>query len=109
MEAPLSTMETRVGFNASGRHPYTYSALAAELLASRAGASALMRYYANVKRDSTWQVAFHKTFGMTIDQFYGLFEEHRSAGFPKLDIPNTPYSRTCPASGSAVVSALGNR
>ena len=34
-----------------------------------------------------WRVAFERAFGMTVDEFYDLFEEHRAAGFPD---PNTP-------------------
>ena len=50
MQAPLSTMETRVGFEAAGRFPYSYSALAAELLASHTGVSSLFQYYVNHRR-----------------------------------------------------------
>ena len=89
MEQPLSTMETRVGFEASGRFPYSYSALAAELLASHTGVSSLFQYYVNHKRGTPWQETFTDTFGMTVDEFYDLFEEHRAAGFPKLDIPKS--------------------
>ena len=87
MEAPLSTMETRVGFEAAGRHPYTYSQLAAELLAFHAGAGSLWQYYANHKRGTPWQDTFKSTYGMTIEEFYALFEEHRAAGFPEVEIP----------------------
>ena len=87
MDVPLGTMETYAGFVEAGQYEYEYSALAGELLASHAGASALMRYYANLERGTTWQVVFHETFGMTVDEFYELFEEHRAAGFPELDVP----------------------
>ena len=90
MQAPLSTMETRFGFEAAGRHPYTYSALAAELLASRTGVGSLFQYYVNHSRETPWQETFKNTFGMTIEEFYALFEAHRAAGFPAVDIPNPP-------------------
>jgi hypothetical protein len=87
MQPPLSTMATRVGFEAAGRHPYTYSALAAELLASHTGVSSLFQYYVNHRRGTPWQETFKNTFGMTIDEFYDLFEGHRAAGFPEVNIP----------------------
>ncbi len=87
MDPPLSDMETLNGFRATGGTPYQYSALAAELLASHAGAGALLQYYANHERGTPWQETFKNTFGMTVDEFYQLFEEHRAAGFPKLEIP----------------------
>ena len=87
MQAPLSTMETRVGFEAAGSHPYSYSHLAAELLASHTGVSSLFQYYVNHRRGTPWQETFKNTFGMTIEEFYELFEKHSAAGFPKLDIP----------------------
>jgi hypothetical protein len=36
---------------------------------------------------ATWQEAFNTAFGMTIAEFYVLFEEHRAAGFPEVNIP----------------------
>ena len=87
MESPLSTMETRVGFLAVGKHPYTYAALAAELLASHAGASAFLEYYAKHKKGTPWQETFKNTFDITIEEFYEMFEEHSAAGFPEIQIP----------------------
>ena len=85
--APLRTMETRVGFKAAGSNPYRYSALAAELLASHNGVHSLMHYFISLKHGTTWQKEFQNTFGMSVDEFYGLFEEHRAAGYPELSIP----------------------
>ena len=82
---PLSEMETATGFRGV-RSPYKYAAMAGELLASLAGESSLIRYYANLKIGTTWQKEFQRTFGMTVDKFYDLFEEHRAAGFPELDV-----------------------
>ena len=83
---PLEEIETLTGFQSkynSGDH----SVLAVELLASRSGQSSLFQYYASLKPGTTWQDAFNSAFGMTVDQFYDLFEKHRAAGFPKQDIP----------------------
>ena len=68
----------------SGR--YKYFLLAAELLAKNSDDSALLEYPALQNSKTTWQEAFEKAFGMTVTQFYDLFEEHRAAGFPELDV-----------------------
>ena len=83
---PLSEMETLTGFVAV-RSPYRYAAMAAELLASLAGESSLIKYYTNLTIGTTWQKEFQRTFGMTVDEFYELFEEHRAAGFPEVELP----------------------
>ena len=74
--------------------------LATELLAFRVGVRGLVDYYmllepAMVPRDRPeeqfphpgWRTAFGEAFGLTIDEFYQLFERHRAAGFPELEIP----------------------
>ena len=87
---PLSEMETRTGFSGIQGDAYDYSAMAGELLASLAGESSLIKYYANLKIGTTWQKEFQKSFGMTVDKFYEVFEEHRAAGFPELTLTPTP-------------------
>ena len=82
---PLIEMEKREGYvGISGR--YKYFLLAAELLAKNSDDSALLEYHALQKRNTTWQKAFEKSFGMNVGKFYDLFEEHRAAGFPELDV-----------------------
>ena len=83
---PLSEMETWTGFSGIQGDAYDYSAMAGELLASLAGESSLIKYYANLKIGTTWQKEFQKSFGMTVDKFYEVFEEHRAAGFPELTL-----------------------
>ena len=61
--------------------------MAAELLAFRAGEGAILRYYALLTRGTDWRDAFESAFGLTVDDFYVLFEAHRAAGFPALEIP----------------------
>ena len=79
-------METRRGFEAAGQNPYRYSILAAELLASYDGVGSLMHHYTLLKYGTTWQKEFKTAFGMTVDDFYVLFEEHHASGFPELDV-----------------------
>ena len=62
-----------------------YGKWAAELLASLAGESALFRYPTLLQPGTDWQEAFQEAFGMTVDEFYELFEAHSEAGFPKLE------------------------
>lgn len=98
-DTPLREMETwRKNFQF-----FSAPVMAAELLASRAGERALMRYYALFPQRGAFQTAF----GMTLNEFYGLFDAHKDAGFPKLDIPKTapiPATPTTPESGSAAVA-----
>ena len=67
---------------------YELGALAVELLASLVGEEALVVYWTALGPGIPWQEAFETTFGMTIDEFYPLFEEHRADGFPNLDLPD---------------------
>ena len=87
IDEPLSDMETQTGFSGVGVSKYKYSLLAAELLASRTGERALIHYYTLTQPGTTWQGAFESAFGMIVEEFYELFEAHRAAGFPELDVP----------------------
>ena len=85
VDTPLRDMESWEDF--PGGDAYSYSMMAAELLASRAGEGAILRYYALLTRETDWRDAFESAFGLTVDDFYVLFEAHRAAGFPALEIP----------------------
>ena len=89
VDKPLSQMETWNVVKAARGNTYSYFLLAAELLASRAGEKALIHYYTLTQPGTTWQQAFEAAFGMTVDEFYDLFEEHRAAGFPEVEIPKS--------------------
>ena len=65
--------------------PYAYFILAVELLVSKVGEESLVRLYLLMQQGATWQAAFQEAFGMTVDEFYELFEEHRAADFPELE------------------------
>ena len=83
VDKPLSEMETRDG---NRKVNVDYALIAVELLAKNSGESNLLDFYRLQNKNTTWQEAFEKAFGMTVTQFYDLFEEHRAAGFPELDV-----------------------
>ena len=88
VDTPLSEAETSEDFWAlenSSAHGF----LAVELLAEQAGQESIMGYFASLRTGVTWQEAFHAAFGITIEEFYQLFEEHRAAGFLE---PGSPES-----------------
>ena len=85
VDAPLRDMESWADFPFGDA--FSYSMMAAELLASRAGESAILRYYALLTPGTDWRDAFQDAFGLTVDEFYALFEAHRAAGFPEVEIP----------------------
>lgn len=90
IDKPLIELEARDDFHDDkdelGKH-YPYGHMAAELLASRAGEDAILRYYTLLTRGTDWRDTFESAFGLTVDEFYDLFEAHRAAGFPSLEIP----------------------
>ncbi|MYE31907.1 MAG: hypothetical protein F4X80_04475 [Chloroflexi bacterium] len=56
-------------------------------LADRAGEEALFEYYRLLPESSSWEDAFEGAFGITVDDFYEAFEEHRAkvvSPFPHL-------------------------
>ena len=92
--APLSELETRAG-SASVQSSGAYGFLALEVLAEQSGQESIMSYFASLRTGVTWQEAFQTNFGMTVAEFYQLFEERRAAGFPDWDCssarqPSTP-------------------
>ena len=84
VDRPLSEMEKKDGLR---RVPYPFLLLAAELLASRSGEDALIRFFSLGQPGTTWQEGFETAFGMPVKEFYELFEEHRAAGFPEVELP----------------------
>ena len=68
---------------------YSCGFLAVELLAHRAGGvSELLRFYALLETRTDWRQTFQTAFGTTVDDFYAVYERHRAAGFPELDVPD---------------------
>ena len=83
----LDNLETQRDFEYwydDGVHAHAF--LAAELLASRTGPDALLRFFENVQMGTSWKTIFEKVFGMSVDEFYRHFDTHRNAGFPIVSV-----------------------
>ena len=83
----LEETETYDGLKA-GPGRSDMAAMASELLAAKAGEEALISFWTLLGPDTPWREAFEAAFGMTVEEFYPLFEEHRADGFPELDLPD---------------------
>ena len=110
VDSPLNELETYAELTA-GPGRYDYGAMAAELLAAEAGEEALITYWTLLGPETTWQEVFETAFGMTVDGFYVLFEDHRAAGFPALGLPSLepeiPVSPVDRAALAALYNATG--
>ena len=85
---PLEQMETINGFRSEySNYGYQYSTLAVELLASYAGQSSLLGFYASFTVGIAWEDQFQETFDMSVNEFYERFEEHEAKGFPEVETP----------------------
>ena len=96
VDKSLNNLETWTDITEARGSTYSLFLLAAELLASYAGERALIDYYVLLQPGTTWQQAFESAFGMTVEEFYVLFEAHRSAGFPEVDISESVDTPTPP-------------
>ena len=87
VDVQLEETETYDGLKA-GPGRYDMAAMASELLAAKAGEETLISFWTLLGPDTPWREAFEAAFGMTVEEFYPLFEEHRADGFPELDLPD---------------------
>ena len=87
VDVQLEETETYDGLSA-GPGRYDMAAMASELLAAKAGEEALISFWTLLGPDTPWREAFEAAFGITVEEFYPLFEEHRADGFPELDLPD---------------------
>ena len=87
VDRPLPAFETRAGFETAKGDPWMHSFLAVELLASHAGPNSLIGFYMPIRLGITWQEVFEESFGMSVEEFYRMFNTHRTAGYPDLHIP----------------------
>ena len=99
---------------------YKCGYVAVELLASHVGLSKLPYYYMYLESSMVpegyddelprpgWRIAFERAFGMTVEEFYALFEEHRAAGFPEVDLPIAPPTDVCTTLLNSDVTITGS-
>lgn len=69
---------------------YTCGALAIELLASIVGQRHIVDIYTMRRPGQTWQQTFEEVYGMSVPEFYAMYDRHRDAGFPELNPPIVP-------------------
>lgn len=75
---PLRAMETWYGMAAAGPdRGYGLSLAAVALLADGTGPPSLAEFWRAIGSGMTWQQAFERAFGRSIDEFYGEFEALR--------------------------------
>ena len=106
-DTPLSEAETSEDFwvlENSSAHGF----LAVELLAEQADPEAVIAYFAALQPGTNWQETFHAAFGITIEEFYQLFEEHRAAGFPRPRCPTLPPLVTMPGAPEYIKWTIGD-
>ena len=107
----LNETETQTCFSSLRGHAYPYAFLAVELLAAQTGIRSLIDYFSSLHPGTSWQMEFQSHFGMTVGEFYGLFEAHRAAGFPKLELPiqrPTGPSKLAPYPTPTLLPVLGS-
>ena len=83
-EIPLASAED------VGTCEYACGAFAIELLASIVGQRHIVDIYTMRRPGQTWQQTFEEVFGMSVPDFYALYDQHRAAGFPELNPPIVP-------------------
>ena len=107
VDTPLSETETSEDFWAL-ENPSAHGFLAVELLAEQAGPEAVISYYASLRPGTIWQEAFQAAFGMTVAESYQLFEERRSAGFPRPRCETLPPLVTMPGAPEYIKWTIGD-
>ena len=81
--APLQSFEIPGNFHSGDRSAhYSLAYLAIEYLIDLTSEDALFTYYQRIFFETDWKSAFQTVFGLDVDQFYRMFEEHRAGTFP---------------------------
>ena len=76
---PASLRDLESYVPSSATTPYDVAAVAVDWLVERTGEDALIEYYRVLPESADWRSAFLSVFGMTVDDFYAGFAEHRTA------------------------------
>ena len=80
---PELTLGTSSSLSYGDRAALGYSAF--EWLADEVGEGAIIDYFALLKTSDTWEIAFQRAFGLSVDDFYARFEEHRREVAPPFE------------------------
>ncbi len=80
---PELTLETSSSLSYGDRARLGYVAF--EWLAEEVGEAAIIDYFALLKMSDTWETAFQRAFGLSVDDFYAKFEEHRREVAPPFE------------------------
>ena len=79
----LRDLAGRSAFRAEGASAYALSALAMDTLLQLAGSPALFEYYRLLGDSVSSHEAFSEAFGITVGEFYAVFEAYRSGVAPR--------------------------
>lgn len=66
-------------------HTYALGELAVGYLASKVGLSSIVNYYTQWQPGDSWEDAFSRAFGMTVEDFYDDFAEYYSDGASEIE------------------------
>lgn len=68
-------------------YKYKAGAEAIELLVTIVGVSRLLDFYTLMQPREPWQSTFRRAYGISVEEFYERFKQHRAAGLPDLELP----------------------
>ena len=72
---------------------YTLGPIAVDWLVQRAGATSFIELWRHIPKAPTWQDAFRDVFGLSLDEFYELFEAYRAEVAPLPAAPAEAVSQ----------------
>ena len=79
-DVTLATVD-RFSVNAAANLGY----IAFEWLAAEVGEAAIIEYFALLPTSDTWEIAFQRAFGLTVDELYARMEAHRREVAPPFE------------------------
>ena len=73
---------------------HTCGAFAIDLLVSLVGQRRIIDLHTLGRPGRPWEQTFEEVFGISVPDFYALYDQHRKAGFPKLNLPAVEATQT---------------
>lgn len=68
-------------------HTYALGELAVGYLASKVGLRSIVNYYTEWRPGETWERAFQRAYGLSVQQFYREFSDYYEQGAPQRELP----------------------